>query len=140
MTEQNNALAITTILNEQPGTSLCSVDMTDATPEQRKIVYNAMNNPENKLSDFINKKIKIENIYLEVCDFVNNETGEIDRAPKIVLISPDGKSYFTTAKGILNSINNACHVLGAMPWPGGYEFEVKQRQVGKGKMLTLEMV
>lgn len=141
MTDQTTTtLAIATVMNEQPGTMICSIDSKDATQEQRKTVFNAMNNPTHKLSDFINKKIKVENVLIEVVDYLNEETGEIDRTPKTVLIAPDGTSYFSMAKGVFNSVKNAFTALGPAPWKDGIEFEVKQKQVGRGKMLTLEMV
>ena len=88
----------------------------------------------------MNKKISVENVLIEVNDLMNDETGEIDRVPRTVLISPDGTSYRATSKGVFNSIRNAYMALGSAPWPGGVEFEVKQTAVGRGQMLTLVMV
>ena len=140
MAEETTALSIATIMNERPGTMLCSIQTEPGNKDQAKIVYNAMNNPTHKLSDFINKKIVIENVLIEVTDLMNDETGEIDRVPRTVLISPDGTSYRATSKGVFKSIRNAYMALGSAPWPGGVEFEVKQTAVGRGQMLTLEMV
>lgn len=140
MTEQTTALSIATIMNEQPGTMLCSIQPEPGNKEQAKTVYNAMNNPTHKLSDFINKKILVENVLVEINDLMNEETGEIDRVPRTVLISPDGTSYRATSKGVFNSVKNAYMALGNAPWAGGVEFEVKQVAVGRGQMLTLAMV
>lgn len=140
MAEETTALSIATIMNEQPGTMLCSIQTEPGNKEQAKIVYNAMNNPTHKLSDFINKKIVVENVLVEVNDIMSNETGEIERIPRTVLISPDGASYRATSKGVFKSIRNAYYALGPAPWSGGVEFEVKQIAVGRGQMLTLEMV
>ena len=140
MAEETTALSIATIMNEQPGTMLCSIQAEPGNKDQAKIVYNAMNNPTHKLSDFINKRIVVENVLIEVNDLMNDETGEIDRVPRTVLISPDGTSYRATSKGVFNSIRNAYLALGSAPWPGGVEFEVKQTAVGRGQMLTLAMV
>ena len=140
MAEETTALSIATIMNEQPGTMLCSIKAEPGNKEQAKIVYNAMNNPTHKLADFINKRITVENVLIEVNDIMDDDTGEVDRVPRTVLISPDGKSYRATSKGVFNSIRNAYLAFGAAPWPGGVEFEVKQVAVGRGQMLTLEMV
>lgn len=137
---ETKELAIGTIMNSQVGTALSSIDVDNASVADKKKVFNAMNNPSNKLSDFINKKIKVENIYIETAEYLNDESGEIEIAPRIVLISPDGDSYFTSSKGVLNSLKNVYAAFGAAPWKGGLEFEVKQKAVGKGKALTLEMV
>lgn len=140
MSEETKALTIATIMNEQPGTSICSITPEPGNKEQAKLIYNAMNNPTHKLADFINKIILVENVLIEVNDIVNDDTGEFDRVPRTVLISPDGTSYRATSKGVFNSIKNAYAAFGPAPWTGGIEFEVKQVSVGRGQMLTLEMV
>lgn len=137
---ENKSLAIATLLNEEPGSMICSIDGNDATPEQRKVIFNAMNNPTHKLSDFINKRIKVENVLIEAVTNVNEETGEIETVPKVVLIDPDGVSYFSMSKGIFNSVRNLFSAIHPAPWPGGLDLEVIQIQAGRGKMLSLKMV
>lgn len=136
---ENQALALATVMNEQPGASICSIKPEPGNMEQAKVVYNAMNNPTHKLGDFINKKVVVENFLVEVNDIMNEETGELDRVPKVVLISPNGTSYLATSKGIFNSIRNAYQAFGPAPWAGGIEFTVKQVKVGRGNMLTLDI-
>lgn len=136
---ENAIVSISTIMNEQPGTALCSIVPEAGNKEQAKAVYNAMNNPTHRLRDFVNKKILVENVLIEVNDVMNEDTGEIDRVPRTVLIAPDGTSYQATSKGVFTSIKNAYQAFGQAPWVGGIEFEVKQVQVGRGQMLTLTM-
>lgn len=138
--EKTQELAVATIMNYQPGTAICSIKPEAGDKASAKVVYNAMNNPTYKLSDFINKKIKVENVLIEVNDIMDEETGELTRAPRVVLIAPDGTSYSAISKGIFNSVKNAYAALGEAPWSGGIEFEVKQQKVGRGNMLTLQMV
>lgn len=142
MAENNETTAITpaNLFAQNTGTSLCSIKVEQGNTEQGKLVYNAMNNPTHKVSDFINKKIKVENVLIELVEVVSEDTGEYERAAKCVLISPEGESYFAMSKGIFNSIANAYRAFGDAPWKGGIEFTVKQIQAGKGKMLVLEMV
>lgn len=139
MSENVEIVAIGTVMN-QAGSMICSIDSASATPEQRKTVYNAMNNPTHKVSEFINKTIEVENVLVESLDLLNDETGEIDRVPRIVLIDPAGASYVATSKGVFNSIKNAYTAFGAAPWNPPIKFKVKQVAVGRGSMLTLEMV
>lgn len=140
MNENTTAITVGTIMNEAPGTSLCSIKAEPGDKKAAKAVFNAMNNPTGRVKDLINKKILVENVFIEVNDLLNEETGEVDRVPRCVLITPDGESYTATSKGILNSIKNAYIAFGPAPWSGGIEFEVKQVAVGRGSMLTLEMV
>lgn len=134
------AITPANIMTEGVGASLCSIAVEPGNKDKAKLVYNAMNNPTHKLSDFINQKILIENVLIETTEVANEDTGEIERAAKCVLISPDGTSYFAMSKGVFNSIKNLYFTLGNAPWDGGIELIVKQVQAGKGKMLTLEMV
>lgn len=137
---ENQALALATIMSEQPGTMMCTIQPEPGNREQAKVIYNAMNNPQFKVSDYINKKITVENFLVEIQDIINEGTGEYDRVPRIVLISPEGESYVAVSKGIFNSIRNAYQAFGPAPWKGGITFEVKQLQVKNGSMLTLDIV
>lgn len=139
-TTNEQAITIANLMNQNAGAMLCSVTPEPGNKDQAKMVYNAMNNPTHKVSDFINKKILVENVLIEVNDLLDEDTGEIERVPRTVLISPDGTSYTATSKGIFNSVKNAYLSLGKAPWVGGIEFEVKQVAVGRGQMLTLAMV
>ena len=136
---ENNAMQLATIMNDQPGTSMCTIAPDPSNKEQTKVIYNAMNNPTHKLSDFVNKKILVENFLVEITEMANEETGELQNAPKCVLIAPDGVSYLATSKGIFNSLRNACTAFGMAPWPGGIEFVPKYVKVGRGNMLTLDI-
>lgn len=137
---ETNALAtVATIMNNQPGTSICSIKPEPGNTALAKTVFNAMNNPTHKLSDFVNKKIDVANYLIEVSEIADEDTGVIATVPRTVLISPDGTSYMATSKGVFNSIRNAVAVLGDAPWKD-VTFEVKQQKVGRGNMLTLLMV
>lgn len=137
---EETSITIANVVNAQAGTSLCSIKPEPGNKEQAKVIFNAMNNPTHNLRDFVNKKIVVENVLIEIADILSEDTGEIDRVPRTVLIAPDGTSYRATSKGVFNSIRNAYLALGDAPWNGGIEFEVKQKAVGRGQMLTLEMV
>lgn len=138
--ETQAIVSVNNVLSSGVGTMICSIRPEPGNKEQAKIVYNAMNSPENKLSDFVNKKILVSNYLVEISEIADEETGLIATVPRTVLISPDGTSYMATSKGVFNSIRNAVVALGDAPWEGGIEFEVKQQKVGRGNMLTLVMV
>lgn len=136
---ENKALALATIMNDQPGTSMCTITPEEGNMEQAKVVYSAMNNPTHQLSDFINKEVTVENFLVEVTEMEDDETGELKNTPKCVLIAPSGESYLAHSKGVFNSLRNACVAFGMAPWTGGLKFTVKQVKVGRGNMLTLDI-
>ena len=67
-------------LEAQNLTAICTVK--GDTPEEKALVFNAANNPQHKINDFINKKIMVKDFYAETLALVNEETGEVEKAPE----------------------------------------------------------
>ena len=67
---------------------------------------------------------------------INEETGEISRVPRVVLIDVDGKAYQATSVGMFNVIKNAYAVFGQAPWTPPLKMHIKQKAVKNGSMLT----
>lgn len=140
MSEQVNALAKVSPTSENVGAMVCSIKPTGDRKKDAQI-FAALNNPEFRIGNFINKKIKVANVLVEVREFMDEESGEIDAAPRVVLISDDGKAYQAVSKGILGAVKNAYTVFGAAPWDPPLEIEIKQIPVGKGSsMLTFDVI
>ena len=138
MTNQNNELAI--VMSQPAGSVVCTVQVNEGDIETAKIVYNALNNPTHKLADFIGEVIEVKDVLVKAVDIADEATGELSRAPQIVLIAADGTSYFAMSKGVYNSINNAVMVFGSPTWEPAIPFKVVQEKVGRGRMLKLDMV
>lgn len=134
-----NALATIAATNENVGKMVCSIKPTGNRKEDAKI-FAALNNPEFRIANFINKSIKVSNILVEIREILNEDTGEIETAPRVVLISDDGKAYQAVSKGIFNAVKNAFEVFGAAPWEPPLEIEIKQIAVGRGSMLTFDVI
>lgn len=139
MAETTNALATVAATQDNIGKMVCSIKPTGNRKEDAKI-FAALNNPEFRLANFINKTLKIQNVLVEIREIMNDETGEIETAPRVVLISEDGKAYQAVSKGIFNAVKNAYEVFGQAPWDPPLEIEVKQIAVGKGSMLTFDVL
>ena len=130
--------AISTIVSAEAGATFCSI-VNDGTRENASKFYNAMNNPEFRVADFINKVIKVKDVLVEIRDLINEETGEVDRVPRVVLIDDEGKGYQATSKGIYSAVKNAYIAFGAAPWDDPLEFTIKQRPTKNGSMLTADI-
>ena len=139
MADNTNALATVAATQDNIGKMVCSIKPTGNRKEDAKI-FAALNNPEFRLANFINKTLKIQNVLVEIREILNDETGEIETAPRVVLISEDGKAYQAVSKGIFNAVKNAYEVFGQAPWDPPLEIEVKQIAVGKGSMLTFDVL
>lgn len=126
-----------------------SVDMTSAqtqfcslkadTDEEKANLFNAINNPEKRLADCINMTITAKNLYIEVVNCTNEETGEVTACPRIVIIDDKGVSYQAVSLGIYSALKKVIQIFGAPTWEKGIKLEVKQVTKGNKKMLTLNI-
>lgn len=122
----------------QAQTQFCS--MKAETREEKASMYNAMNNPDKRLADCINMQIKAKDLYIEIVNCTNEETGEVNACPRIVIIDEKGVSYQAVSIGIYSALKKAIQVFGAPTWDEPVTLEVKQITKGSKKMLTLNVV
>lgn len=143
----NNQVATNRFADE--GFSL-SVDMTTAqtsfcsmqadTAEGKAKLFNAMNNPDKRLADCINMKIRAKDLYIEIVNCTNEETGEVTACPRIVIIDDKGIAYQAVSIGIYSALKKVIQVYGAPTWETPVTLEVKQITKGARKMLTLNVI
>lgn len=124
-------------LSENASTVFCSVQGGDRATKAK--VYNAMNNPEHKVGDMINKTINVKDVLVEIIELANEETGEVEEAPRVVLIDDKGKAYQAVSAGIFNAVKNAIQVFGAPTWDEPLPCLIKQVPVKNGSMLTFDI-
>lgn len=118
-------------------TSYCS--MAAETAEDKAKLFAAMNNPEKRLGDCINQTIYAKDLYCEVVDCMNRETGEVNSAPRIVIIDKDGIGYQAVSLGVYGAIKKLISVFGAPTWETPIPLTVKQITRGTNKMLTFDV-
>lgn len=114
--------------------------MVATTDDAKAKLFNAMNNPDARIADNINKVIKAKDLYIEVVNCTNTETGEVTACPRIVIIDDHGKSYQAVSIGIYSALKKVIQVFGAPTWEKPIPLEVKQITKGDRKMLTLNVV
>lgn len=144
MTDKDNALAtanneIGTLMAGGVGNSYCSIAVDPKDRKTASRVYNALNNPEHRVADFINKDIHVSDILIEVSEVVSEETGEYAEVPRVVLIDDEGKAYQAVSIGMFNAIKNAVKVFGTPTWEPPLTMTIKQKNVKNGSMLTAEV-
>ena len=126
-----------------------SVDMTSRqlsfsslkaeTDDEKASLFNAINNPEKRLSDCINMKIRAKDLFIEVVNCTNEETGEVTACPRIVIIDDKGVSYQAVSLGIYSALKKVIQIFGAPTCDKPIVLEVKQVTKGQRKMLTLNI-
>lgn len=118
-------------------TQFCS--MSAETQEEKAKLYNAMNNPEKRIGDCINMTINAKDLYIEVVNCTNEETGEITACPRIVIIDDEGVGYQAVSVGIFSALKKVVQVFGAPTWETPVKLKVQQITKGARKMLTLNV-
>lgn len=117
--------------------AMCSIKAETA--EEKALVFNAANNPQHKVADFINKKIMVKDIYAETLELVNKETGEVDKAPRIVLIDEAGEAYECVSVGMFSALKKLIATFGEPTWEQPIPVVIKQEKVANGSMLTISV-
>lgn len=104
-------------------------------------MYNAINSPDHKLSDFVGKKLNIKDISIERVENMNEETGEMAANARVVLIDENGESYTCVSSGIYSAIKKLVSVFGEPTWEPALPVEVQNLSTKKGrKTMTLKAI
>ncbi len=118
-------------------TQFCS--MKAESDEEKAALFNAMNDPDKRLGDCINMTIQAKDLYIEVVNCTDEQTGEVTAAPRIVIIDESGKSYQCVSVGVFSALKKIIQVFGAPTWEKPLPITIKQITKGKKSMLTLNV-
>lgn len=115
--------------------SFCSLKAE--TPQEKATLFRIMNSPEKRISDCINQTISVKDVYCEVVQVANKETGEVNRCPRVVLVDKDGIGYQSVSFGIYGSLKKLFQVYGVPTWEEPVPVKVIQISREKNKILAL---
>lgn len=82
------------------------------TAEQKKALFNATANAENKLKDMVNVPIKLKDVYVEPIEVINEKTGEASKCPRIILFDDKGKTYSCVSIGVYSTLRRLFATFG----------------------------
>lgn len=137
---ENTGLANMDVRNAMSASGSASYSSLKAgTLKEKAALFNAMSNPNHKVGDYINRSIRVKDVYVEVIELTDEDTGEVTNAPRIVLIDTDGDSYQAVSKGIFSALSRAIQVFGEPTWDDGIPVIVRQISLGKNQMLTFDV-
>lgn len=114
--------------------------LTPKTDKDRALLFKAMNNPDHRLGDFINTTINVKDVYVEVVNCTNQETGDISQCPRVVLIDENGEGYQCVSLGIFSALKKLFQIYGTPTWSKPIPLLVKQITKGERKLLTFDVV
>ena len=121
--------------NSDVVSSICT--FSAKTPAEMAKFYNIVSNPEKRLQDIVNMTIDVCDSYAEIVEVKNELTGEMENAPRVILIDKDGHSYVSVSKGIYNAITRLYGLFGMKHWDVPIPLKVGQVTKGSNRILTL---
>jgi hypothetical protein len=147
---ENQAITIQqpTVQNITSASAGAMITSLRANPNDRAAsvrVFNAMNNPTDRVANHINETIEVQDYLIEMSeiedtDAYGNGLGSYSVVPRVVLVAPDGTSYQAVSYGIANAVRNVVVVCGDAPWQPPVQLKIKQVPTKRGSMLTVDMV
>lgn len=134
-----NEITLYNAVENELGQPYCSMQVTDE--KSASMLFKAMNQPDDSLGDHINETIDVTNIFIQPVPMANQETGEMNVVPRIVLFDVEGKTYVTVSRGIYNALKNMCAIVGTPEtWKAPITIKVGQRQIKERRMFTFDVV
>ena len=142
---QVHAITIQNIANASVGTMVTSLRANRDDRKSSVRVFNAMNNPTDRVANHINETIEVQDYLIEMTeiedtDAYGNGLNSYSVVPRVVLVAPDGTSYQAVSYGIANAVRNVVVVCGDAPWQPPVQLKIKQVPTKRGSMLTVDMV
>ena len=132
------------IVNVEPerNNELTYCSIVCKTNEERKNLFNALEQADVLLNDVVGTEFELNNVYIHRYERINEETGEVEPKVRIILFDSEGKSYACGSFRIFNILRRMIEVFGT---PDVWEHPLKVRVVKKDikdnkKMLSLELI
>lgn len=93
----------------------CSLQ-DDGSRASKIAIYNAIQNAEKNVDDFINKELLITDVVVHPIEIVDENTGEIKNMLRTILIDVDGIGYAAVSYGVLTSLQKIFGIIGLPSW------------------------
>lgn len=78
----------------------------------RSELFNALSAKSTNISEMIGKVINLTNVVFQGRNFTDKDTGEFEKAMRVIFIADDGGVYHSYSAGILNSVKTFLSVYG----------------------------
>lgn len=140
---KDNALAVSAADLANPPASAMYCSMTANTHAGKMAVFNAINSPDAKVNDYIGKQIALANIVAHPITLVDENSGEMIDALRVILVDANNKSYEAVSGGIANAVQRIIQIFGQpTEWEKPIMVEPTQKQTrnGTNKVTTLKII
>lgn len=108
----------------------------------KKALFNAITNPNHNIGEMINLEFNVSKIIHTTATLLNEDTGEMEEKPRVVLFDENLESYASISTGVVNCVNNIESIYGTCDtWPDPIRVKVIQKETRNGnKTILLEIV
>lgn len=103
--------------------------------------YNAINSAQEKLDDHKKEILSIKDVAAHPIQLVDENTGEVVVAMRVILIAEDNTTYECVSAGVVSSLQKIFAIIGMPTWEEPVKMMPVEQKTRKGfKVLTLELV
>ena len=121
-------------------TSDMFVSFDPVSPDDKIKLYNAVNAPETRIADMVNKPICLIDVIMVKCK-INDRGRSAERdAIRVILVDDNGETYAATSSGITNSVRNIFNIFGTLHFPEGLKVTIEQIKTSNGNTLTMKLM
>ena len=82
--------------------------------------------------DLLTNTFLLQNVFIHEVELVDEETGEMSKAERAVLISPEGKTVAFVSGGVVKGIKNLVALFGMPPWDNPLPVYTKRQKTRRG--------
>lgn len=123
-------------MNNSSSMMYCSFD--PSTPEEKKLLFNAVSAQTEQLIDQNGKTIKIRDCVI-VPTKVNGDKGEAV-VPRTVIIDCEGKTYSACSWGVYHALSRLVAIMGTLHFYDGLEVKIEKVKTAKGNTINIKLV
>ena len=107
----------------------------------KAVLYNALNSSGEKLGDYVGDTVTVSNIILQGSTFTDEETGEVQKFARLILVGPEGQIYKSTSRGMVRAAIQLMQVFGTPDqWGQPLNIQIERVQLRKGYTYNFKVV
>lgn len=117
----------------------CSFDFS--TDEGKETLFKVMSSPDKSISEYINKVINVKDVFCDMVDLTDKETGEVFTTPRVILLDDKGVSYQSVSGSFYKTMVKFLQIYGnPTNWGRCIPIEIKQKETKNGRRIfTFEL-
>ena len=117
------------------------VPFAPETVAEKATLYNALNSTGEKLGDYVGNTVTVSNIILQGSTFTDEETGEVQKFARLILVGPEGQIYKSTSRGMVRAAIQLMQVFGTPDqWGQPLSIQIERVQLRKGYTYNFKVV